>query len=369
MVLFWPKHRVKTIIAFLVCFSSLFLRAQTDTALSAAHHLLVLPVVARSIETSWSFGAVGSLTFHIGKKERKVRTSNFQALGLYSLKKQAIFVLNGTTYFPGEKYILSHQLSFSLFPDKFWGIGKATPDSAMEAYKFKQLYLYLHGQRMIANHFFVGLLYEYQHLIKIDYNAGGLFDKENIIGRKGYQVSGLGLSLMYDTRNSAFSPDKGVFLQGSFNHFDPFWGSDYRYTNYVIDIRSFFKTVKHQVLAIQAYGFFNNGEVPLRSLAAFGGANSMRGYYSGRYRDKNQMVFQTEYRIPLFWRLGTVVFGGIGNVGHRSCDLNFMTVKYSYGAGLRVALNKSEKLNLRLDYGIGRGPKSNGFYFQLGEAF
>ncbi len=47
--------------------------------------------------------------------------------------------------------------------------------------------------------------------------------------------------------------------------------------------------------------------------------------------------------------------------------LPFDQLKYSYGGGLRVMLSKSEKLNLRLDYGIGE--QSSGFYFQLGEAF
>jgi outer membrane protein assembly factor BamA len=369
MVLFRPKQKECVTLSLLLCFNFLNLSAQTDTAANAGHHLLVLPVIARSIETSWSFGGVGSLTFHIGKKDKNVRTSNFQALGIYSLKKQAVFVLNGTTYFPGEKYILNHQASFSVFPDKFWGIGKMAPDSAVEPYKFKQLYLYLHGQTMIANHLFVGILYEYQHLLKIDYNSGGLFDKQNVTGRKAYQVSGLGLSLMYDTRNSAFSPNKGGFIQGSFNHFDPFLGSDYRYTNYILDTRKFIATFKKQVLALQAYAFFNSGVVPLRSLAAFGGANSMRGYYAGRYRDRNQIVLQTEYRIPIIGRLGTIVFGGIGNVAHQLSDLNLTAIKYSYGGGLRLALNKSEKLNLRMDYGIGKGINAHGFYFQLGEAF
>ena len=53
------------------------------------------------------------------------------------------------------------------------------------------------------------------------------------------------------------------------------------------------------MLALQAYAFINNGDVPLRSLASLGGANSMRGYYDGRYRDKDQIVFQAEYRVPV----------------------------------------------------------------------
>ncbi len=157
------------------------------------------------------------------------------------------------------------------------------PDSNAESYNFRQFYLYLHGQRALAKHLFIGVLYEYQRLIKIQYMPGGLFDKQNILGRSGYQVSGLGASITYDTRDDAFAPDKGVFLQGYFNHFANLLGSDFTYTNYVIDTRGFISTYKKQVLALQLYGFFNNGNVPLRSLASLGGANSMRGYYDGRY--------------------------------------------------------------------------------------
>lgn len=347
---------------------SVFCTAQKDSG-ALKNHLLVLPVIARSIETSWSFGTAISGTFHLNKKDSSIRTSNLQSLVLYSLKKQFIAAINGTVYFPGEKYILSTQLSYSFFPDKFWGLGKFTADSSEESYNFRQFYLYLHGQRSVANHLFIGVLYEYQNLLKIEYMPGGLFDKQDIPGRHGYQVSGLGASLTYDTRNDAFAPDKGVFLQGYFNHFARLLGSDFTYTNYVLDARGFIKTYKKQVLALQAYAFLNNGDVPIRSLASFGGANSMRGYYDGRYRDKDQVVLQAEYRVPVYKRLGAVVFGGVGNVSNNCDYLSTKAVKYSYGGGLRIALTKSEKLNLRLDYGLSGGGKSKGFYFQLGEAF
>jgi outer membrane translocation and assembly module TamA len=108
--------------------------------------------------------------------------------------------------------------------------------------------------------------------------------------------------------------------------------------------------------------------VPLRSLASFGGNNSMRGYYDGRYRDKDQLVFQAEYRIPVYGKWGVVVFGSTGDVSSKFTDYTFGDLKYSYGAGIRFAISKKEKLNLRLDYGIGQG-NNNGLYFQLGEAF
>ena len=331
--------------------------------------ILVFPVITRSIETSWSFGAATSATFHLYKSDTTTRTSNMQGLVLYSLKKQFVAAINGTQYFKKERYILNEQLSYSSFPDKFWGIGANTPDSAQESYSFSQFYTYLHLMRHLGNHCFIGMTYELQKLFKVSYEHNGLFDKENVAGRTPYFVSGVGLSFTFDNRKEAFSPDKGTFAQFHFTHFGKVTGSDYDYGNVVLDYRKYYTIYKHQVLALQGYFFGDIGsEVPIRSLAALGGSNIMRGYYSGRYRDKNQLIFQGEYRIPVYNRWGAAVFGSTGNVGNTFTDFSINDLKYAYGAGLRFAISKSEKLNLRLDYGIGQGNNS-GLYFILGEAF
>jgi outer membrane protein assembly factor BamA len=356
-----PSLTISLLVGLICSFSQS--NAQKDSS-----GFIIFPVLARSIETGWSVGAAGSLTFHFKDREHTARTSNIQAISIYSTHRQLVAALNGSIFFPDEKLILNQQLSYSYFPDKFWGLGKIAPDSLKENYSYHQYYIYLHPQLLLAKSFFLGLLYEYQNVARVKYDSGGLFDTQDVLGRYGYHVSGLGLSLTYDTRNNAFSPDRGILMEFSFNHFAPFFVSDFSYTNFVIDIRKFFRTYNQQVLALQAYGFFNEGEVPLRSLASLGGASEMRGYYAGRYRDKNMYVLQSEYRAPLFWRIGAVAFGGIGNVGPDLKEINFQYLKYSYGLGLRFALNKSEKLNLRIDYGVG-GNASSGFYLQIGEAF
>lgn len=340
---------------------------QKDSA--RPRHLLVLPVIAKSIETGWSFGAAAAFTFRLSAADTVSRTSNMQLLFLYSTKKQLVSAINGAQYFDKEKYILNEQFSFSSYPDKFWGLGKNTPDNNEEAYKFDQYYVYLHLLRKIAPGFFAGLLFETQKVWDVQYVKGGLFDQQNVLGRDGYKVAGLGGSLTYDKRNNAFAPSNGAFCQFSFNHFDKFWGSDFNYTNYVFDLRKYIP-IGHteQVLAFQLFSFNNAGEVPIRSLAAFGGANRMRGYYEGRYKDLNQLIVQGEYRFPVYKRFGAVLFGGGGNVSRSMTDYAINDLKFSYGAGLRFALDKKEKLNLRVDYGIGQG-KNSGFYLQLGEAF
>lgn len=359
------------IFRFLGAFSVVFaintgIYAQKDSI--KPKHLLIFPVVARSIETGWSFGTVGSSTFRFSKRDTISRTSNMQLLLLYSTKKQLVTAINGSQYFDKEKYILNEQVSFSSYPDKFWGLGKNTPDGNEESYKFKQFYVYLHMLRKVAPGLFMGLLFETQRVWDIDYKPGGLFDQQKVAGRTDYHVSGLGPSITYDKRNNAFAPDNGLFCQLSVNHFDKFWGSDFNYTNVVVDLRKYMPVFGNKVIALQLYSFNNTGEVPLRSLASFGGANRMRGYYDGRYKDNNQLIVQGEYRFPVYKRFSAVAFAGGGNVSSRFADYSLSDLKISYGGGIRFALDTKEKLNLRIDYGIGQG-KNNGFYLQLGEAF
>jgi outer membrane protein assembly factor BamA len=342
---------------------------QIDTIrLGKKKQTIIFPVIARSIETSWSFGAAASITFHLNKSDSLTRTSNIQALALYSLRNQFITAIEGSQYTKNEQYIFNELISYSSFPDKFWGIGKHTLNKAEEPYDFNQYYINLHFLKNMGHKFFIGALLEVQNLLQIEYKKNGLFDIENISGRKPYFIAGLGLSLTYDNRSNAFSPNKGMFTQVYYNHFDTYLGSDFVYTNLVVDVRKYLPLRKN-VLAFQAYytGNFSD-EVPLRSLATLGGSNRMRGYYEGRYRDKQLIVLQSEARLPVFKRFGAVVFGGIGDVGKSITDFSLSDFKYSYGAGLRFAVNKTEKLNIRIDYGFG-GNGNSGLYFQLGEAF
>ena len=327
------------------------------------------PIITRSLETGWNFGAVSAKIFPINKLDTVSRSSNIVVVGMFSTRKQVLFALNGTQYFNREQYILEEQLSTSYFPDKFWGLGNNTLDNQEESYSFRQAYLYLHLKRKMAPKFFAGIVYEAQKVWDINYEQGGLLDKAAIPGINGYFISGIGTSLSYDSRNNAFAPDKGLYMQLFWNHFDRTWGSDFNYNNWVADIRTYQKLGDKSTLALQLLTFSTNGaEVPLRSLAAFGGATKMRGYYEGRFRDKQQMFFQGEYRFPVYKFLQAVVFGGLGSVASEWKEYAMDNIKYSAGGGLRFVLSKQEKLSLRLDYGIGQGT-NRGFYVQLGEAF
>ena len=99
-----------------------------------------------------------------------------------------------------------------------------------------------------------------------------------------------------------------------------------------------------------------------------GSSSYQRGYYDGRYADKNLIALQTEYRTPVYKRFGAVVFAGLGKVGSRFSDLwDFSSLKPTVGFCVRYSINPKERLILRVDAGWGK--ESQGTYINIGEAF
>jgi hypothetical protein len=102
-------------------------------------------------------------------------------------------------------------------------------------------------------------------------------------------------------------------------------------------------------------------------MSYLGGSDIMRGFYSGRYRDKDLIATQAEYRRQLTNKWGFVVFAGLANVSDKLSDFDFSFLKNSLGLGLRRVLDKKERVNLRLDVGFGDGQPN--FYVNIAEAF
>lgn len=330
---------------------------------------LILPAIFRSPETGWAWGLSGTLSFKTShKNDSLTRTSTIQALGIWTERKQNIQGLDATIYFPKEKYILYFSSSHSYFPDKFWGIGPNTKNDWMEKYVYEQFNLSTHIKRKVSKHLFAGILFDYQNVFKINYNTGGVFDTSAFLGKKPYIVSGLGLSISYDTRNASFWPTKGVFIQSYFNFYNKTTGSYYDFNKLILDVRGFQKIFKDHVLAAQLYSYNIFGPSPLRNMANFGGDSGMRGFYRGRFRDNNMITFIAEYRAPIIWKLSLVAFGGIGNVFNKFSELQNSTFKYSYGGGIRLSMLEKDRLNIRMDYGY-YDKYNSGFYFTIGECF
>lgn len=324
-----------------------------------------------SPETTLAFGGAGNYYFKLGH-DSTTRTSYVQALGLYTLRNQAVFGLESVVFFHNERYLLKTKGSASYFPDRFWGIGNNSQDD-YEGYTIGQFYLSPQLLRKTYKKLFLGPALEMQNVFSFEYGHGlpqgtSIFDKESVTGRNGSFTLGLGAVALWDGRNTAFSPSRGFYFSYSVIDFSSVFGSRYNYTSQVVDIRKYFPIMRNQVLAFQVIFNSNTGTVPVRSMVSIGNNTIMRGYYDGRFTDSNLFAAQVEHRIHLINRIGMVVFAATGRVGNSLDDLfDFSGLKPAVGTGLRYAIDKKEKLNFRFDLGFGE--RSNGFYFYITEAF
>ena len=97
--------------------------------------------------------------------------------------------------------------------------------------------------------------------------------------------------------------------------------------------------------------------------------NTGRGYIQGRYRGRQMLYMEAEYRMQITKNglLGAVFFA---NAQSFSKDLSrqFQTIAPAAGAGIRIKLNKFSGANLCIDYAFG-AEGSRGFFVNLGEVF
>ncbi len=338
---------------------------------SYRNKFLVFPLVALSTETNWVFGVANAYIFKTARHDSTLRVSTMPSGFLYTLNNQILIALGANIFLPKEKYIIRFENSFSRFPDKFWGLGNSTDSKPSENYTFTQFYINPQLYRKIFGDLFLGAGVDYQRVFNIEYAKGGYFDQDQVKGvsdRSSYTVLGYSFFINHDSRNHAYVPDKGELFRIKFSNFNDHVGSDYDFRTLEIDLRKFFKITKKSVLAIQSLSTFNFGDVPYRNLAILGGNSMMRGYYAGRFRDLKFAGIQAEYRFPIKGRVGAVAFAGAGEVANDFEGFGFDKLKPSIGAGLRVAILKQDKLNLRLDVAGGNGGSLN-YYIVLAESF
>ena len=344
-------------------------RASADDTLppGVATRFLAFPFFLRSPETSWGFGGAGAYFFKSKKDDDTIRTSDINLISLYTLRKQFVVVLGSTVFFPGENKIFRFQSSYSYYPDKFWGIGNETPDESEENYTMNQFFFNPQLIFRCYRKLFLGFSFEMQNVGNFSFEQGGIFDEQNISGKYGGFASGIGALFTWDTRNNAYSPSRGSFVELNATRFTSALGSDFSFTSYVFDYRKFISVGRNRVLGAQLYSRVNKGDTPLRYLAMLGGPEMMRGYYKGRYTDQNLLAGQAEIRQYLFWRLGITGFLSAGQVAGAIHEFGLNDFHFTYGGGIRLLVNELEKLNLRVDFGFSKN--SSGVYVLLKEAF
>ena len=331
------------------------------------NQLLVLPIVYYTPETKIAGGVGGIYYLRTLEDELKGHPSTFFVDIIYTQKKQFIIEMAPDLYLKKGRIHLVGYAGFKNYAENFYGIGSQTTENMEEGYSYRSTKLICSLRDRISPNFYAGLQYDFEHSKITEVEPGGILDTGDIVGSGGGTISGLGILLVKDNRDNKFFPTKGTLLHLQASLFFRAIGSDYNFQKYNFDYRQYMTVFSKHVLALQENVSITSGYVPFQWLSALGGPWAMRGYIQGRFRDKNAIFLQMEYRVPLIWRLSAAGFVGYGDVAAKLKAFKLNDFKISGGLGIRYQVNRKSGTNVRLDFGFAKG--NFGVYAMINEAF
>jgi outer membrane protein assembly factor BamA len=315
---------------------------------------VIVPVIFYAPETRLQAGIAGMYYFRSESSPADTRPSQISAGTGYTQNNQFVLAINPDFYFDDEHWRVHGNMGFSKYPSRFYGIGSNTSLSDQENFTPQILKCSVAVQRNIQPGLNAAIKYDFRQDRILSADPGMLVTQE-IPGRNGGIISGLGVVGLLDTRDNVFSARSGNLVEIQAMHYDRALGSDYSYSRLSLDLRGYWPVFETHAFAAQLFMNLMSGDVPFYQLSLFGGEDKMRGYYLGRYRDKDMALMQIEYRLPVVWRFGAVLFAGVGDVADRFSHFILSDLKFAEGFGIRYAVDTKERLNIRADLGFGGG--------------
>lgn len=334
--------------------------------------LIPMPVVFYLPETSVGGGAALVAYLNMDPQNPRNKPDTIAATLFYTWNRQLMNVVQADFYFWRHRIKLPSELILKNFPTFFYGVGPTTPGAAKERYDPWELSIRTGLLWRTWDQLYIGPALRFANYTTGNPKDGGLLDTGDRAGSRGARFFGAGLRMDWDRRDKVFYPLKGSLTQVEVLGFLKALGSTSDFLSANIEHRHFFHTWREQVIALQAMANLGAGRVPFQAMQKLGGPFMMRGYYSGRFRDVNHVALQAEYRVPIWWRLGANVFGGVAQVFSQVRDFDWGSIKVAGGAGLRLALDRVQRVNLRVDFafcGFGCGDDPFNFYITVREAF
>lgn len=171
-------------------------------------------------------------------------------------------------------------------------------------------------------------------------------------------------------RSVSLDASRGFYLATEVTHNLSVGKQDLDFTRFTLDMREFWP-IQEDLL----HGFFfrqfasatrtRGGRVPFYRLQSIGGARSLRGYSSGRFRDRNVLLTNAEVRCQIWHWLDMAVFADVGSVFRDIKEVDLTDFRAGYGLGFRIK-NEGRTLG-RID--VARGDEGWKLHLDVGSLF
>jgi hypothetical protein len=353
---------------FVVRYFNRFINDSTD---KSKLQTLAYPTIAYAPETKWEFG-ISSVVVGYAKKDTSNRLSEINGFTFITTEKQYGGIVEHALHSHKNTWFFLGKLKIQNFPLSYHGIGANSSKekiATVDAFSFNWKERIL---RKVWRDFFIGLELDFQRLSRVNFRPyTSDLSLLTPLGYKGSTNLGVGIGFLYDNRHNVLNVRHGFFAETAMLVNSKKLGSISDFSSVFADFRYFHPIGKKNVLAFQSIGQFTLGDAPFNQYALMGGENMMRGYYFGRFRDKNYLSLQSEFRmlpLPFAKKFGFAVFAASGIVYDEISTITPQFFKYAGGAGLHYLLFPKKDVWTRIDFAL-NNEGGSGFYLFIGCAF
>jgi hypothetical protein len=287
--------------------------------------LAPVPFSNPTIETGLGLG-VGYI-FHPDKKDTVSPPSTAMLGGIGSTNGTKGGFLGGKLFLKQDHYRVAAGYAYIDARYDFYGIGSDLADQDIKVPLGQKVDAgVIEGLARVAPHVYAGLAYSGG---KSTTTVRGNEDSpiSEILSKLDLEtdISNISPRLETDRRDNQFFPTKGDLGEILIGLHDPAWGDSFSYQSYLGRYSGYHPVGPGQVLAYLGTVRFLSGSAPFFALSQIGAQDQLRGYVTGKYRDKDLLSAQAEYRRMFPNRFGFVVFGGASEVAKDFSDLTRAT--------------------------------------------
>ncbi len=305
--------------------------------------------------TSFQLAVMGAALYH-SRMDTLTPVSNASLFVQGSLTGFYRVGLSGDHYGPEDRYRMHYCADFAHFPLKFWGIGYKTESQDANETKYTELRsaFWCDFQWKLADNLYLGPSVNFHYAKATKVIRPELWNGQDL--RVFDYGLGLGFIFSFDTRDVSTNASSGINLNLKQYFYPGFLKNRYAFSSTEFTFGIYRQLWKSGVIAAQLHCMATYGDTPWSMLPTVDASKGIRGYFEGRYRDKNESDIVVELRHHIWKRFGAVVWGGVGSVFRHFNDIRLNTLLPSYGIGVRWEFKK--KVNVRVDYGIGKRSSS-----------
>jgi len=327
--------------------------------------LVIAPVPGRSPQIGWNLTLAGGYFLESRDEESDSAPSVLGGFAMIAENGSYAYGGGANLHLLDDKLRIKAGAGFMDVRYQFYGVGNEAGESGISIDILQEAPLYFaKASWRVWNKLYVGLGYlagEVETRLRFALPDTPFFDPSLKLDIGAYLIP-----IEYDTRDHEQFPRSGWLVNGTAKFYRESAGSDFDAEVYKFSVNHYRPMREQDALAFRAYVRSTGGDAPFFLLSTFGGGTDLRGYPSGRYRDRMMYALQSEYRWQFNERWIFTGFAGFGEVADNFGDFgeNFLPAA---GIGARFVLSKKHRVGLSADIAVGNDGTE--FYFGVGEAF